>query len=257
MLEALKPILEIQEYDMQMIQLMRLKKERQKELKNINSVKEDLRRQVAIKENVILDIKKNIRVGEGEIEEVKEKLKKLESQQASIKKVDEFNALSQEMSQTERERSNKEHFLSDFYDKLAVEEDVLTNLQESLNSTTESSQVLEAEILESVQRINAEGRELKEKRDLLAKSTDPDIFHVYERLLGNKRDRVVVPIENRCCSGCHIMITAQDENMVRKGERIIFCEHCSRIHYWPDSEVLEEAAVTPTKRRRRRQVKAV
>lgn len=257
MLEALKPILEIQELDMQMIQLMRLKKERQKELNNINSVKDDLRRQVAIKENVIIDLKKNIRIGEGEIEEVKEKLKKLESQQSSIKKVDEFNALSQEMSQTERERSNKEHLLSELYDKLAAEEDVLANLQESFRSTTDSSKVLEAEITESVQRINSEGRDLKSRRDLLVQSTDHDIFHIYERLLGNKRDRVVVPIENRCCTGCHIMITAQDENMVRKGERLVFCEHCSRIHYWPDSEVLDEASVTPSKRRRRRQVKAV
>lgn len=257
MLEALKPILEIQELDMQMIQLMRLKKERQKELNNINSVKDDLRRQVAIKENVIIDLKKNIRIGEGEIEEVKEKLKKLESQQSSIKKVDEFNALSQEMSQTERERSNKEHLLSELYDKLAAEEDVLANLQESFRSTTDSSKVLEAEITESVQRINSEGRDLKSRRDLLVQSTDQDIFHIYERLLGNKRDRVVVPIENRCCTGCHIMITAQDENMVRKGERLVFCEHCSRIHYWPDSEVLDEASVTPSKRRRRRQVKAV
>ena len=39
MLKALKTILEIQELDMQMIQLMRLKKERQKELDNINAVK--------------------------------------------------------------------------------------------------------------------------------------------------------------------------------------------------------------------------
>ncbi len=257
MLAALKPILEIQELDMQMIQLMRLKKERQKELNNINSVKEDLRRQVAIKENVIIDLKKNIRIGEGEVEEVKEKLKKLEAQQSSIKKVEEFNALSQEMSQTERERSAKEQLLSELYDKLAIEEEVLTNLQQSLSSTTESSKVLEAEILESVRRINAEGRDLKERRDHLVQGTDSDIFHIYERLLGNKRDRVLVPIENRCCSGCHIMITAQDENMVRKGERLVFCEHCSRIHYWPESEALEEASVTPSKRRRRRQVKAV
>lgn len=257
MLEALKPILEIQEFDMQMIQLMRLKKERQKELNNINTVKDDLRRQVAIKENVIIDLKKNIRIGEGEIDEVKEKLKKLESQQTSIKKVEEFNALSQEMSHTERERTNKEHLLSELFDKLAVEEDVLANLQESFRSTTDSSKVLEAEITESVQRINSEGRDLKSRRDLLVQSSEPDIFRIYERLLGNKRDRVVVPIENRCCSGCHIMITAQDENMVRKGERIVFCEHCSRIHYWPDSEVLDEASVTPSKRRRRRQVKAV
>ena len=83
---------------------------------------------------------------------------------------------------------------------------------------------------------------------------DPDVFRVYERLLRNKKDRVVVPIENRCCSGCHIMLTAQDENLVRKGERLVFCEHCSRIHYWQESEALEGSAVA-TKQRRRRTTK--
>ena len=39
------------------------------------------------------------------------------------------------------------------------------------------------------------------------------------------------------------MLTAQDENLVRKGERFVFCEHCSRIHYWQESEALEGTAV--------------
>ena len=85
----------------------------------------------------------------------------------------------------------------------------------------------------------------------MAKTADPEIMRIYKRLLNNKKDRVVVPIENRTCSGCHIALTAQHENVVRKGERLIFCEHCSRIHYWQESEEIEGTAVA-TKRRRRR-----
>ena len=92
---------------------------------------------------------------------------------------------------------------------------------------------------------------LKDQRDELVSKADPEVFQIYERLLGNKKDRVVVPIENRCCSGCHIMLTAQDENLVRKGERLVFCEHCSRIHYWQESEALEGTAVATKQRRRR------
>ena len=32
---------------------------------------------------------------------------------------------------------------------------------------------------------------------MLAKTADPEILRIYERLLNNKKDRVVVPIENR------------------------------------------------------------
>jgi len=247
MQEALKLILEIQEYDMQLIQLMRLKKERQDELNNINSVKSDLRHQALVKESEISELKKHIRLVEGEHQDIVAKLKKLEAQQNSVKKVEEFNALSQEMSGVDRERIAKEQRLSDLYDKVSYEEDLLKSLTQSLDSTNESSKVLESEIQESIRQINAEGRQLKEKRDELVAEADPETFRIYERLLRNKKDRVVVPIENRCCSGCHIMLTAQDENLV-------LCEHCSRVHYWQDSEALEGTSVA-TKTRRRRSTK--
>lgn len=254
MLKALKIILDIQELDMQMIQLMRLKSERQKDLANINAVKSDLNKQAESKETDITELKKVIRLMEGEVTDIKAKIKKLDAQQNSIKKVEEFNALSHEMSQADRERVAKEQRLSDQYDKLAAEEEALKSIRESLKTTTANSKVLEAEIQESIDRINTEGRGLKSQRDELVVKAEPETFRIYERLLRNKRDRVVVPIENRCCSGCHIMLTAQDENLVRKGERIVFCEHCSRIHYWPESEALE-GTVAATKQRRRRTTK--
>jgi len=254
MLKALKTILEIQEFDMQMIQLMRLKNQRKKDLDNINAVKSDLSNQVSRKRTEILDLKKDSRFAEEEVADVAAKLKKLEAQQNSIKKVEEFNALSHEMAQTDRERVAKELKLSDLIDKIAAEEDALKNITETLDSTVESSKVLESEIHDSIGRINEEGKVLKEQRDELVKKADPEVFKIYERLLKNKKDRVVVPIENRCCSGCHIMLTAQDENLVRKGERLVFCEHCSRIHYWQESEALEGTTVQ-TKQRRRRTTK--
>lgn len=251
-LDVLATILDIQELDMQMIQFMKLKKEREKELDNINAIKKDLLHQKTVKDSEILDLKTNIRLGEGELKEIQEKIKKLEQQQSSIKKVEEFNALSQEMAQADRDRNQKEQGMSDLYDKLSEEEDVLKNIQESLDSTTESSRVLENEILERLTKINEEGKQLLKQRESLVVKANPEVFSVYERLLKNKKDRVVVPIENRCCSGCHIALTAQDENLVRKAERIVFCEHCSRILYWVQSEELEGTTVAPTRQRRRR-----
>lgn len=254
MLKALIPILDIQELDMKMIQLMRLKLERQRDLENIGAVKEDLRSKSSSKEKEIADLKVAIRLLEGEVAEVKTKIKKLDSQQSTIKKVEEFNALSHEMSQADRERVAKEQRLSDLYDKLTAEEEALKAISESLDNTIVSSKVIEEEIADSISKINEEGRVLKHERDGLVAKTDAEVFRIYERLLRNKKDRVVVPIENRCCSGCHIMLTAQDENLVRKGERLVFCEHCSRIHYWQESQALEGTTVA-TKTRRRRAVK--
>lgn len=249
--EDLKVILDIQELDIQMIRLVRLKRERELELQRLCTLRDDLKAQVGNKENDIIELKKQGRLSEVELSELKGKISKLEGQQSSVKKVEEFNALTQEISSLERERATKEARLSDLIDRQAAEEDLLKSLKATFDSTKQNSQDLEKEIRESIVQINAEGTELKKKRDALQKHANADIFFVYEKLLRNKKDRIVVPVENRCCSGCHILVTAQHENIVRKGEKLTFCEHCSRIHFWPDhTEVAGEEAASPRRRRR-------
>lgn len=249
--DALKQILEIQELDIKMIRLMRIKKERLKELDQIEALRKELHQQFKDKELDIAELSKGARALETKLAEVVEKLKKLEAQQMAIKKVEEFNALTQEMTTTERERVSLEQKIADLVDRRTAEEELLEKIRESMNSSEESSLALEKEIQASIVLINEEGANLKESRTALASDAEPDTLRIYERLLRNKKDRVVVPIENRTCTGCHIALTAQHENVVRKGDNLCFCEHCSRIHYWQESEALEGTAVV-TKRRRRR-----
>jgi predicted nucleic acid-binding Zn-ribbon protein len=252
MQKGLKDILEIQEHDVKMIRLLELRKARQKELNHLGDIKKDFEEQIAKKEKDILNLKKDIRMGEVDVQEADEKVKKLEGQQSAVRKVEEFNALSREIAAAERQKANKEQALSDLIDKVDAEETLLESMRETKKTTIENSIAFEQEILESIKQINAEGRELKAERDHLVKHADPETFSIYEKLLKNKRDRVAVPLENRTCSGCHIQLTPQHENMVRKGERLIYCEHCSRILYWPDSEDLEGTEAQGTKRRRRK-----
>lgn len=252
MKDALKKILEIQELDMKMLRLMRVKKERLKEIEQIETLRKELHQQLNEKENEISELGKQSGALEQKIQETAAKLKKLEAQQGSVKKVEEFNAITQEMTSLERERITTEQKLSDLVDKRNAEEELLTKIKESLQTSEASSVALENEIKESIKLINEEGLVLKTERDALAKNANTEVLHIYERLLRNKKDRVIVPIENRTCSGCHIALTAQHENIVRKGENLVFCEHCSRIHYWQPEEVAAEGAAITSKRRRRR-----
>jgi len=255
MLEDLKDILDIQELDMKMLRLLRVKKERLKELGQIEDLRKELRQQLTDKQTEIEEHAKSIQQFEQKIQETVARIKKLEHQQAQVKKADEFNALTQEMTHAERERIAIEQKVSDLVDKRAAEEEMLEKIRESLKTSEESSVALENEIRNSIKLINEEGSGLKVERDALAVKANPEILSIYEKLLRNKRDRVIVPIENRTCSGCHIVLTAQHENLVRKGDNLVFCEHCSRIHYWQESEALEGTAVA-TRRRRRRMASA-
>ncbi|MBI5273571.1 MAG: hypothetical protein HY860_00775 [Chlamydiales bacterium] len=251
MLEALKPILEIQELDIKMIRLIRLKHQRQKELTQLHQLTEELRQQLIAKEKDLTDMTAQSDREEEKISLFEKKIKELEHKQSNIKKIDEFNAVTQEITMSEREKKNLENKVSNLVDERMAEEEILQKIKDSLATSEQSGKGLEQEILASIKQINEEGQELKQQRDALAVHADLPILKVYERLLKNKKDRVVVPIENRTCSGCHIALTAQHENLVRKGENLVFCEHCSRIHFWQESESLEGTSVA-TKRRRRR-----
>ena len=249
--DALQSILAIQELDIKMIRLMRVKQEHQKELAKIQALKTDIRRKVEEKELEMEKLKEQIKGGEKRIQEISDQINKLENQQAAVKKMDEFNALTQEMTAANKERRTLEHQLSDLMDKQASGEDLLVSLKESLSSTENSSSAIEEEIRENIRRINEEGRSLLSQRTQLKEATDPELFSIYERLLNNKKDRVVVPIENRVCSGCHIALTPQHENLVRKQDHLVFCEHCSRILYWQELQAPSTEG-TLIKRRRRR-----
>lgn len=251
MQDSLKPILEVQELDIKMIRLMRLKRQRLRELQQIEDLRTELRDQQVEKKQEVEKLTLQAADLEKKIEEVHAKIKELESKQSSVKKVEEFNALTKEMTTTERERIALEQQVSNLVDDRVAEEEILTKITESLEASATNSKELEKEIHASIETINQEGSKLKQERDLLATKTDAHVLAIYERLLRNKKDRVVVPIENRTCSGCHIALTAQHENLVRKGAGLVFCEHCSRIHFWQESEALEGTSVA-TKRRRRR-----
>lgn len=251
MLEVLKPILEIQELDIQMIRLMRLKKQRNLELQQIRSLRNDLDEQYREKEAEIASLNEQITFFEQKIEDFIAKIKKLEQHQATVKKVDEFNTLTQEMTSVEREKISLEQNVSNLVDKRVSEEEILEKIKESLESSEANSLKLEEEIQSSLHAINKEGRSLQEKRRHLTRQADENILKIYEKLLYNKKDRVIVPLENRVCSGCHISLTPQHENLVRKGENLTFCEHCSRIHYWQENAVLETSGSSSRKRRRK------
>lgn len=249
MQDTLPIILQIQELDIKMIRLMRIKTERKKELEKLHELKKEIKDQMDAKHEQVLSLKTQLRLGETQIKEIQEKVARLEGQQAAVKKMDEFNALTHEITRSGKEKAVIEQNLSDLMDKLATEEDLFETLKKNLDSTKKNSDNFATEVQSAIEKINTEGSSLLTQRTNLITKVPEHLFNIYERLLKNKRDRVVVPIENRVCSGCHIVLTAQHENLVRKKDRLVFCEHCSRILYW--EETSDQDAST-TKRRRRK-----
>ncbi len=250
MLRALKPILEIQELDMKMVRLVKLKKDRHRELDQLTKTRDEITGRMTEKSEQITEIKQLLRISEREMQEVRQKIAHFESQQDIVKRVEEFNALAQEIAQGEREKLQIQQRLTDSGEKLQGEEESLQSLQDKLSDAEDRVLAIKGEVGQAIGRINDEGKDLKQKRLDLAQESEGEVLGIYERLLKHHRDRVIVSIENRACNGCHILVTAQHENLVRKAARLVFCEHCSRIHFWQESELVTPVAAAKKRRRR-------
>ncbi len=247
--EKLRPLLDIQELDMKMIRLMRIKKQRYAELKQIEDLKQELNNQLQNKSAEILAIEEETKLINAKVALLNEKYKALEDSQINIKKIEEFNALTQEMTALEREKAALESQTSALLDKKAEEEEILEKIKQTLEDSEKNSQEIKSDIANALKQINEEGSKLKAESDRLQETADKEALAIYKRLLRSKKDRVIVPLNERTCMGCYISNTMQHENLVRKQLGLVFCEHCSRIHY------IEEAAPESVKEKPRRRRK--
>ena len=56
----------------------------------------------------------------------------------------------------------------------------------------------------------------------------------YEKIRKGKRGAPVVPIRKEQCSGCHMKVSQNLINEVRRGQKMMTCESCSRIVYFEE-----------------------
>ncbi|MEI6531801.1 MAG: C4-type zinc ribbon domain-containing protein [Chlamydiota bacterium] len=244
-------ILEIQELDMKMIRLMNVKKQRRNELHNVQKELDDVVHKAAGKDEHIAATRKDLRILETQITDVNARIEKAEAKQNAIKKVEEFNAMTGEITSAQREKTRLESQASEVTDRLVAEEEGIQDLKKEVKRVQDTSKSLQKELTGAIEEINSEGVLLQKERASLAANADHDLLEIYERLLHNKKDRVLVAVENRTCSGCHIVLTAQHENLVRRGERPVFCEHCARLHYWKVEEEGPSGDVAVKRRRKK------
>ena len=92
MQESLRLILDIQELDIKMIRLMRLKQQRTKELDQIESLKKELNEQLESKQTEIQEINTNVTSLEKKVSTLNEKIKSLEYDAIIIALIDEDNS---------------------------------------------------------------------------------------------------------------------------------------------------------------------
>lgn len=169
---------------------------------------------------------------ERELEEVTDQLKKRQSRLFEIKTNQEYSAVLKEIEGLKHKVSVLEEAILVLLDQIEVELKARAEEEQRVRSS-------EAEALRDTQRKEAELRQLRGRlselqgaREGRSKNVELSLLQQYLRLLKSRAGLAVAPVRDGSCEGCHVALTPQLYNEVRRNEEILTCERCGRILYW-------------------------
>jgi hypothetical protein len=169
---------------------------------------------------------------ERELEEVTDQLKKRQSRLFEIKTNQEYSAVLKEIEGLKHKVSVLEEAILVILDQIEVKLKARAEEEQRVRSS-------EAEALRDTQRKEVELRQLRGRlselqgaRKSRSKNVESSLLQQYLRLLKSRAGLAVAPARDGSCEGCHVALTPQLYNEVRRNEEILTCERCGRILYW-------------------------
>ena len=169
---------------------------------------------------------------ERELEEFNTQLKKRQGRLFEIKTNQEYSAVLKEIEGLKEKISTLEEEILLLLDQIEAAAKALAQEEESVRSK-------QAEFLEDQQQKETELRELQRRLSSLqgarrgqSKGVESSLLQQYIRLFKSRAGLAVAEARNGSCEGCHVALTPQLYNEVRRNEEILTCERCGRILYW-------------------------
>jgi predicted nucleic acid-binding Zn-ribbon protein len=139
-----------------------------------------------------------------------------------------------------RELDEKERFRAQIARPLKIQETEALTHEQALATLAAEYVILKAQFDElhavflDEHANQVEGRKvLKAKQaELEAKLPVPEVAR-FHRLATARQGRVVVPVENGACSGCHVKLRGPFLFQIKEAKGAVACESCLRILYLP------------------------
>ena len=217
------------------------------ELKNTSILLEDIPHQLSgidkkIEERlqIIQDAKNKLsqnqkkrRDLETEVQDYKEKTTKYKRQLNEVKTNKEYSSLLKEIDETNRK--------IDALEEQIIEEMLMADeIEKEIKSSSEKTIVAQQELMDKKQAIFQEKLKAEEKLNQLEKNREellpeilPEQLKLYTQISTKKNGIVLSEIREEFCSMCHMRVRPQMVNELIAGSKIILCENCGRILYYP------------------------
>ena len=171
-----------------------------------------------------------------EAESHRAKVARYKVQQFETRKNEEFTALGTEIQREEKEVQEIEDRELDL---MALGE----RAKKEAAVEAEGAKVKEGELAVKEEELKKKKTELETRLadlmkeiETLASGLEEGLLNKYRRIMANKKDVAVVPVEHGTnCGGCHMKLTQGSTIATKSGKAGAACENCGRLLFWPVS----------------------
>ena len=169
---------------------------------------------------------------EGAVELLRDQLSKYKDQLMQVKTNREYQAMLQEISNTEGAISAKE---DEILEHMMGMDDLEQQAEQARKQLKEKTAHLSArrQRLESfVSRSEREVADFENQRNLLEKEISESLLKQYRRIASARDGVALVGVTDQSCQACNVRLRPQLVTEVKASQSIVTCESCNRILYY-------------------------
>lgn len=225
-------LMHLQQIDRQLATLESVKGDLPQRLEAITQELESKQRARQEKENAIRETVTAQQQARDEVVLMREKLKKYQSQLYQVKNNREYDAITIEIENTEKEADALEYKILEYeetLDKLQQERDALNPLIEELTTRQSENQAILEKTLATTRD---EEQKLFLEREVTVKGLPRQILSTYNRIRSGRGGVALAMLRDGACSECSSRIPPQRGLEIRQMDKLYLCEVCGRIMIW-------------------------
>jgi predicted nucleic acid-binding Zn-ribbon protein len=170
---------------------------------------------------------------ETEVKDIKGQIGKYKRQLNEVKTNKEYTSFLKEIEEAQ-------HKVDGLEEAIIAEMLAADDIEEEIRAAT-LKQGHEAENLrkerfvldEKAKELEKKKSRLLQEREALLPKIPPDPMRLYEAIFLKKGGIALSPVKDDFCAMCHMRIRPQMLNEIHDKVKIILCENCGRILYWP------------------------
>lgn len=232
MKEQLELLWELQRID---LELKSLKEERDrypKEMKKLDERQNIEKERIQKEKEKIELLEKERRRKESHFNAEQEKIRRAEGRMFEVKTNKEYQALLSEIEAIKEANSQEEEEILQVMDEIDELRKKLSKREKEVAITLEKIEGEKRVIRERIAQGDLALKRQTERREVLSKQLDSNLFKLYNKLKEKRQGVGVVNVENETCQGCFVNIPPQMYIEVQRNSDLIRCPNCNRILYW-------------------------